>query len=79
MPDAVPGTCEEEDGFGETGKEERADEGSGNGAGEGDVVKVLDAGERAVMYYVVCGLDVEALFDLGVRGYEEVNEDEGGD
>jgi hypothetical protein len=43
------------------------------------MIKVLDTGERLMVYYVVGCLDIEALLDLGVRGYQEVDKNEGRD
>lgn len=73
------------DGLGEAGQQHRADEGPGDGAGEGEVVvgggqPVVDVrGGRAVDEHIVDGLDVERLLDLGVGGDDEVEQHEGRD
>lgn len=61
---------------------DRANECARHGAGEcGMVIVCLYRGRyvskrKAVVYDVVGSLDVEGLFDLGVRCYPEVEEDE---
>jgi hypothetical protein len=69
-----------EDRFGDEGEEESADEGPGNGAGEGDVIVgreesgVKGVEGEAVGEDVVGCLDVEGFFDFGVGSEEEVEE-----
>ena len=75
--DTVFSACKEEDGFGEDGQEERSHKSPRDGAGERYVVEVLDARERGVVYYIVCSLEIEGFLDLGIWGYEEMEDYDG--
>jgi hypothetical protein len=62
---------------------ESSDEASRNGAWEIDMVEESQitrktAGTRRVSYEVVCCLEVEGFFDLGVGCDDEVEDDNGG-
>ncbi len=78
-------TNQSDQGLAYPSQKDRAEEGPRYSAGKVEVV--VEGGQllvhiprrRAVGEDVVSGLDVERLFDLGVRGYNEVYDDQSRD
>ena len=76
---------EVDDGLSKSCQDYGANEGPGNGARKGEVViglreLLVDILQWCSVHeYIVGGLDVERLLDLGVRGDEKVEEDESWD
>lgn len=74
-----------DDGLAQTGQHHGAHEGARDGAREGEVVisgreLLMNVGRRhAVDQNIMSCLDVEGLLNLGVRGNDEVSQNEAGD
>lgn len=72
------------DGLGEAGQQHWADEGTGHGAGKGEVVigpgqLLVDVGYRCAVYKHIMGcLDVEGLFNFGIGGNDKMKQDQAG-